>query len=140
MDVITYLEQVEKYRLAAEYLRDEYERVSSIAMKVTASENDGMPHAPGISDKTGNGAVNLSDIMLDINKAFIQFYDYRRRVNDNLRQLPTTQYEVLYKRYFDCMKFCDIAESMGYTEQGIYKIRTQGLKNLSKITGYPYIV
>lgn len=146
MKVVEWLENVQKLDFAVDELSGQLQEVRERAMKCTAGEMDGMPHAVGfVSDKVGNGVVNIVVMEARIAAKIDQYVDYRDDVIDNLMKLPPMQCKVLYLHYvghFDedngtkkYMSWTEIARYLGYSVMQVGRIKKAALKNLENMMG-----
>lgn len=110
----------------------EREQLLDIATKVTPSL-DGMPHGGGVTDKVGNIAVKLTALAEETNALVDQFVDQRQAVIKALEQLPTNEYAVLHKHYVQFMTWEAIAEEMDISTMTVWRYKTSGLENLSRV-------
>lgn len=107
---------------------DLLERATSMAPNM-----DGMPHAPGVSDKVGNAAARLADKAAEIDRLTDKFVDHRNQALALLERLPPLEYRVLHCLYVRYWTREDTAEALDKSERQIYRIRRNGLKHLQAI-------
>lgn len=132
LDAERWLEQFAKLDELMEGKRAEIERVRAAAYN-TVGGMDGMPHAPGISDKVGSLTVKL----LVLEDELKQYEDRKSAMLDVLQMLPANEYGVLHRKYVRHMTKRQIAESMGYCERQISRIKKNGLKLLKDVLKCP---
>ena len=132
MTVLEWLERGDQIQAEIEETKAEYERYFSIATKTTAG-NDGMPHASDISNKVGNNAVKMAELLKEIEALEKRFDDYKQEVNAALKQLPVNQYKVLHKKYILNMNWDEIAYDMNYSRMQIWRFNNSGLIALKSI-------
>ena len=143
MDAEKYLERVKDADAKIDAKRAEERELWAIATSVTQA-NDGMPHAPGVSDKVGNIMHKILQAQKRTNRQIDRYIDIREDVIRHIEMLPTKQYTALHwlyvrKREYRKKKqswyytWSEVAENMGCTEQNLSKLRKRGLKNLQKI-------
>ena len=107
----------------------EKENLLTLATKTT-QDNDGMPHAPGTSDKVGNLSVKLLMKEQEINHIIDTFVDLKYEIISQIRTLPTDECDVLYKYYVLNYGLFDIADER---EQSIDWIKKLKWRAISKI-------
>ena len=132
MDVIEWLKRIGKLNQMIDAKLDEMERLRTIATN-TVGQLDGMPHAPGISDKVGKMAVKLAVLEQEIDDLIDKYIDHKRDVANALEKLSAEEYGILHKYYIVGMTLEQIAEGMGYCKRQISRIKKKGLKNLEDV-------
>ena len=126
-----------------ETYKAELQQLWAIATSTT-QVNDGMPHAPGVSDKFGNIMYKLIEAQNRTNEQIDRYVDIREDVIRHIELLPTKQYRVLYwlyvkkkasRKYNQSLYYTwqEVAENLGCSAQNIYNIRKRAVKNLQKI-------
>lgn len=124
-----YLELIQKLDLLIINECEELEKLNSIAVKVT-QENDGMPHAPGTSDKVGNGAIKIVEKQKEIDEIISLSIDLREEIIGQIRKLHKDEYDVLYKYYVLEMKLFDIADIKDKSETWVKEMKRKGINNI----------
>lgn len=143
MNAYRYLEQVKKADAMIESKRAEERELWAIATGMTQA-NDGMPHAPGVSDKVGNIIHKIIKAKEDTNAQIDRYIDVRNDVIRHIEMLPVKQYKVLHWLYVRKREYreknqswyytwSEVAENIGCSEQNIANIRKRAVKNLQKI-------
>ena len=85
-----------------------------ITMKLT-----GMPHASGISDKTGNYAVEIADLKAVIELNMDRCWYELRRLNRYIESIDDSELRQIFSlRYINGMTWQQIAFSMGTAGDG----------------------
>lgn len=129
MNVIEWLSQIGKLNQMIDAKIAERDQIRMLATN-TVGNLDGMPHAPGISDKVGSLAVKLVALEADINALVDQYVDRRQEVVEVLERLPEREYGVLHRYYIRGMTWEQVAEDMGYCTTQVWRIKKNGLKLL----------
>ena len=143
MNAYEYLEQVKIADAMIDTKRAEEQELWAIATSVTQT-NDGMPHAPGVSDKVGNIIPKILKAKQRTNEQINRYIDIRTDVIRHIEMLPIKQYTVLhwlYVRKRDHREkdqswyytWREVAENLGCSEQSISNLRKRAVKNLQKI-------
>ena len=143
MNAYKYLEQVKIADAMIEVKKAEQQELWALATSTT-QVNDGMPHAPGVSDKVGNIMYKLVEAQNRTNEQIDRYIDIRNDVIRHIEMLPTKQFTVLYWLYVRkkaqrkqnqslYYTWREVAENLGCTEQNIAKIRKRAVRNLQKI-------
>ena len=123
-----WLERFAKLDELIESKNAEKERVRGMACN-TVGNMDGMPHAPGVSDKVGCLAVKL----VSLDEELKRYDDQRNAMLDVLQMLPANQYGVLHREYVRYMTQEQIGQDMGYSTVQIWRIKKKALKFLEKL-------
>lgn len=95
----------------------------------TVGNMDGMPHAPGVSDKVGCLVVKL----VSLDEELKRYDDQRNAMLDVLQMLPANEYGVLRREYVQYMTQEAIAADMGYSTVQVWRIKKKALKILEKL-------
>ena len=143
MNVYEYLEQVKDADSKIDNKRAEERNLWAIATGTTQA-NDGMPHAPGVSDKVGNIMPKIIAAQKRTNAAIDRYIDIRDDVIRHIEMLPPKQYTALHWLYIRkrdhkeknqswYYTWREVAENIGCTEQNLSKLRKRAVKNLQKI-------
>lgn len=143
VNVYEYLEQVKDADAKIDAKRAEEQELWAIATSMTQA-NDGMPHAPGVSDKVGNIIHKIIEAQNRTNEQIDRYIDIRDDVIRHIEMLPRKQYTVLhwlYVRKRDRREknqswyytWNEVAENIGCSEQNISNIRKRAVRNLQKI-------
>ncbi len=143
MNAYKYLEQVKNADAMIDIKRDEERELWAIATSMTQA-NDGMPHAPGVSDKVGNISIKIMQAQERTNAQIDRYIDIRDDVIRHIEMLPPKQHAVLYWLYVGKRErrkpnqswyytWREVAEILGCTEQNISNVRKRAVNNLQKI-------
>ena len=124
-----YLELIQKLDLLILNELEELEKLNTIAAKVTQA-NDGMPHAPGASDKVGNGAIKIIEKQKEIDEIISLSIDLRKEIIGQIRKLHKDEYDVLYKYYVLEMSIFDIADVRKKSETWVKEMKRKGINNI----------
>jgi DNA-directed RNA polymerase specialized sigma subunit len=81
---------------------------------------DGQPHGTGISRKTEDKAVRLTEIREKWKQAKDQAFEVRQRVLEVIIDIPDIEGKVLYERYINLLTWEQIAEKLYYSNSGIF--------------------
>lgn len=132
MDVIEWLSQIGKLNQMIDAKIAERDQIRLLATN-TVGNLDGMPHAPGISDKVGSLAVKLVALEADINALVDQYVDRRQEVVEVLERLPEREYGVLHRYYIRGMTWEQVAEDMGYCTTQVWRIKKAAIRLLENM-------
>lgn len=143
MNAYDFLEQVKTADDMIDSKRAEERELWAIATSMT-QVNDGMPHAPGVSDKVGNIIQKIIEARDRTNEQIDRYIDIKADVIRHIEMLPPKQYKVLHWLYVRKRErrkpnqtwyytWREVAENLGCTEQNISNIRKRAVKNLQKI-------
>lgn len=143
MNAYEYLEQVKNADAMIETLKAEERELWAMATSMTQA-NDGMPHAPGVSDKVGNIIHKIIEAKNRINEQIDIYIDIRKDVIRHIEMLPPKQFMVLHWLYIRKREYREkgqswyytwkeVAENMCCSEQNISNNRKRAVRNLQKI-------
>lgn len=128
MDVIAWLERFAKLDELIEAKKAEMDRVQELACN-TVGKADGMPHAPGITDKVGTLVVKLVTLDEELKK----YSDQKDAMLDVLQMLPAAEYGILHREYVRYMTQEQIADDMNYSTVQVWRIKKNALNLLEAI-------
>lgn len=143
MNAYEFLEQVKIADSEIEIKRNDERELWAVATSITQA-NDGMPHAPGVSDKVGNIIQKIIEARDRTNAQIDIYIDIRDNVIRHIEMLPPKQKAVLYWLYVGKRErrkpnqswyytWREVAEILGCTEQNISNVRKRAVSNLQKI-------
>lgn len=116
----------------------EKQELFTLATKTT-QENDGMPHAPGVSDKVGNLSAKILMKEQEIDHVIDTYVDLKDEIISQIEKLPADEYEVLYKFYVLDEGLFDIADSREQSVDWIKKLKWRGISHIKVIKSAVYI-
>lgn len=122
MNVVEWLESIRKLDQLIDAKIAEKERVRELMVN-TVGSIDGMPHAPGISDKVGNLTVKLISLEEELNALIDRYVDEKAEVVKAIEQLPEREYGVLHRYYLRSMTLEQVAEDIGYCTTQVWRIK-----------------
>lgn len=137
MKTETYLELIKKLDVLIKNEIAEKENIITLATKTT-QENDGMPHAPGVSDKVGNLSVKLLMKEQEIDHIIDVFIDLKEEIKKQIRTLPADECDVLYKFYVLDKGLFEIAEGRNQSVAWIQKLKWRGISHIKVIQSETY--
>jgi RNA polymerase sigma factor (sigma-70 family) len=129
MDVIEWLGQIGKLDQLIDSKMAERDRVKALAVN-TVGSLDGMPHAPGITDKVGNLTVKLIALEEELNALIDEYVDRKQEVVEVLEKLPEREYGVLHRYYIRNMTYEEVGQDMGYSTVQVWRIKKDGIQLL----------
>lgn len=88
---------------------------------------DGLPHGNGVSRKTEDKAVKLSDTMREWEQAIKDAKKIREKVFRVVVDVPGIEGEVLYNRYILLQTWEQVADDLHYSYTGIHKCHKRAL-------------
>lgn len=137
MKTETYLGLIKKLNMLIENKELEKQELFTLATKVT-QENDGMPHASGVSDKVGNLSVKLLMKEQEINHIIDTYVDLKNEIIGQIEKLPVDEYDVLYRRYILDDGLFEVAEHRNQSVAWIQKLTWRGMSKIKVIQSEAY--
>ena len=104
--------------------------LNSVPGNVECGKWDGMPHAPGTSDKVGNLSVKLLMKEQEINHIIDTFVDLKYEIISQIRTLPTDECDVMYKYYVLNIGLFDIADEREQSVDWIKKLKWRAISRI----------
>lgn len=135
MNVENWLYKVKKYDQLIDAKLAEQARLKAIATDISPKPMDGMPFEnTGMPpQKMENAIIKLVELSHEIDRIIDEYIDYKQEVLKVLEQLPDKEYGVLHRYYIRYMTLEQIAESMCYSRQQIWRIKKNGLNILQNL-------
>jgi len=123
------LKQYQSIKREIERLQTEKDRMAQCyvgAVKIT-----GMPSGKGIpGDPVGKAAVKLVALSQELADRLNELIALRRSIEIAIGSLPPLSQEVMRLRYIEDMAIKDIAKTMSYSEEWVFKTHEKSLKTL----------
>lgn len=128
-----FLRQYEYADARARRLREEYEKEIVLIDAIrSASDNDGMPHATGISKPVEDKAIRLADKALEWRNAEADAIKARQTVFELINSIDGVEGEVLYERYINLRKWEEICVIVHYSWHGVHAVHRRSLKMVER--------
>ncbi len=122
-----YLEQYRTLDAEIESKREQIERITAIATKVSPS-SDGLSSSGDVSDRVGKAAAKLVDlqreIASDVERLVALKIEIRTQINSI--HLPAYRY-ILEEHYFNFKSFDVIGEEIGYSRMQVCRMHGTAL-------------
>ncbi len=132
MDAKIYLRQIRRIEILIDNKQKEIDALRSKLICSGTSFEEKVQ-----TSKTNNREKNLLALLEyqhELNETIDSLIDIKREVSNVIDQLENPEaIDILYKRYFQFMKWEDIAFLKGYTMQGIHKLHAKALKDIQSI-------
>ena len=134
-----YLKQYEYADRRARHFRELYEeqqeKIDAIGSTLAG---DGLPHGTGVSRKTEDKAIRLSEAALAWKEAELDALMIRGEVFAMIEDVPGTEGEILYQRYIKLMPWEKICVAINYTWSSTHRAHRRALaivqERLDKLT------
>lgn len=93
---------------------------------------DGQPHGSGVSKKTENKAIKLSEARERWKRARDDAFEIRQRVLNVIIDIPDIEGKILYERYINLLTWEQIAEKLYYSYSGLFYAHGRALNIVEK--------
>lgn len=124
-----YLRQYEYAVKRIRRLEEEYETELLLIDAVrSVSDNDGMPHASGISTPTEDKAIRLADKALRLVDARTEAIRIRQEIFDLVDGINGTEGEVLYHRYILLKSWEQVCVDINYSWMQTHRYHHKALE------------
>lgn len=131
-----YLEEIEAYETAIKNKRIEKKQLEDLSTSITAPTDREAVQTSGVSDKVGNCAVRIADLIGEIETAINEYLtekSKRIKVIDSVLFQNVTQYDLLFKRYVEFKDLTDIAPEIKVSYPYALELHREALKKVAKI-------
>ena len=132
-----YLELIRKLDILINNELLEKENIFTLATKTTQVLSD-MPKAPGVSDKVGNLSVKLLMKQQEIDHIVDIYVDLKNEIISQIRTLPMSECDVLYRYYVLDQGLFDIADEMNYSVSWVKMLKCRGANKIKIIESDTY--
>lgn len=88
---------------------------------------DGLPHGTGVSRKTEDKAIRLSEAALDWKEAELDALEIKGRVFNMIDNIPGVEGEILYQRYINLRTWEEICVAIHYTWSSTHRAHRRAL-------------
>lgn len=132
-DAKHYLNQVYRIEERIDGLIEQLEHYQAIGTRITSQWGDGVhsgtPHSP-----VEQAALKLVEIETEINEEMSQLVDTKRAVKHVVSQVEDPQQKMVIElRYFQYLRFPDIAKRMNYSERQLQRLHREALVSVAYI-------
>lgn len=128
------LQELSKYYKLHERLERNWEMLSSlyVAAGLGTQVITGMPHAPGVSDKVGDLAIEIGDLQSRIDYLESKCAEEKKKLEKYIDGIKEDQTRMIFRlRFIHCMTWPQVAEAIGgrNTVSGVRSICYRHLKS-----------
>lgn len=129
-----YLQQVKHIDGMIQKKQEQIDDLRSRASSTALHTDSERVQSSGVKDKISDCIAKVVDLCVEINEDIDKFVDLKAEVMHTIDSLEDLEERrVLYCRYFQYMKFYDIAEEMNYSQETVYRLHRSGIKKISEI-------
>ena len=110
------LQELSKYYKLHERLERNREMLSSLyaAAGLGAQVITGMPHAPGVSDKVGDLAIEIGDLQSRIDHLESKCAEEKKKLEKYIGGIKDDQTRMIFRlRFIHCMTWPQVSETLG---------------------------
>ncbi len=127
-----YLRGYQRHKRRVERIEAELEEIRTMKMNPSIN-SDGMPHGHNQSDLSSY-AADITELEERLYQEGMQQVKKYKDISFKISELEKEdERDVLFYRYIKDLRFWEIAQKMGYSEQWIYKLHGMALRKLKKI-------
>lgn len=131
-----FLQDIKSYEIAIHNKRIELKQAEELATSITAPTDREAVQTSNISDKVGECAAKVADLIAEIEEAIIIYLDEkskRIKVIDSVRLQSATQYDLLFKHYVEYKELTDIAPELKLSYPYVLELHREALIKVAKI-------
>jgi len=133
MSAKEYLERLKIHDILINQKREELAMLRQVIGSTPLLYGQDKVQTFGISDKVGNGVVNVLGLQDEINEEIIKYTKEMHLLINQIQALNHPSFvPLLFKRYVQYNDFEGIAKDMGYTYQYIIEVHGKALKAFEK--------
>lgn len=131
-----YLEDIEVYETAIKNKQIEKKQLEDLSTSITAPTDREAVQTSGVSDKVGNCATRIADLIGEIETVINEYLvekSKRIKVIDSILFQNVTQYDLLFKHYVEFKDLTDIAPEIKVSYPYALELHREALKKVAKI-------
>lgn len=133
---VEWLNRALKLNTEMEHLKREIRRLELEASSIVSPPgHGGRSSLP--SDKVGRAAAKIADEQRRLGSMMIRILELKQDIRERIMMYTETprHEEVLLRRYVEFQRWEDIAEEMAYDAKHIFKLRRQGIEQITEHKG-----
>ena len=133
---VEWLNRALKLNTEMEHLKREIRRLELEASSIVSPPgHGGRSSLP--SDKVGRAAAKIADEQRRLGSMMIRILELKQDIRNRIMMYTETprHEEVLLRRYVEFQRWEDIAEEMAYDAKHIFKLRRQGIEQITENKG-----
>lgn len=128
-----YLQQIHKADKRIENKLSEISSLRALTESVTSSWKEDVVQSSSSGDKLGDTINRIIDLERELNADIDRLIDLKREVMKVIDQLEEPYCDILYKRYFQYMRWEEIALEMHYTYQWVCVLHGKALLKVKEL-------
>lgn len=128
-----YLERVEKLNAMIENKMAELAQWRGIALGITPQAAGDRVQSSGSQQKMADAINRVVDLQAEINEMVDRLIDTKQEIIKTIEKLNATEYDVLHKRYIQCMTFDEIALARKKSKSWATTVHGRALQHLKLI-------
>lgn len=132
-DAKHFLNQVYRIEERIDGLMKQMERYQDMATHITSKWGDGI-HSGDAHSQVEQAVVKIVELEQEINTEIDQLIQVKRHVKKVVNQVDDPQQKMLLElRYFQYLRFPDIASRMNYSERQLLRLHGEALESVARI-------
>lgn len=134
MDAKDFLKRIRLLDKKVKAKQREFKRMEIEAESVKASSFCERVQSSSNSSKVENAVVELDEYKNEIDRDIQELIKYKRKVMKKVDMLEDPdEVDILYRRYFEFMKWEDISEATSFSARQVHNIHGSALENFKKV-------
>lgn len=132
-DAKHFLNQVYRIEERIDGLMKQMERYQDMATHITSKWGDGI-HSGDVHSQVEQAVVKIVELEQEINDEIDQMIQVKHQVKKVVSQVDDPQQKMLLElRYFQYLRFPDIASRMNYSERQLLRLHGEALESVARI-------
>lgn len=133
MQATDYLKQLKEIDFLIRLKQDEYQRWKMAALNTTSYSDGERVQASSSQQRMADAIARYIDLERETAQAIAEQMHKQKEILETLMLLSVDEYAVLHMRYYQRMKFEDIAAQMFRSLSWVKKTKQKALRNLQAI-------
>ena len=130
------MQEIKTYETAIHNKQIELKQVEELATSITVPTDREAVQTSGVSDKVGNCATRIADLIDEIEAVINKYLDEkskRIKVIDAVLFQNVTQYDLLFRHYVEYKDLVDVAPELKLSYPYVLELHQEALKKVAKI-------
>ena len=124
------LQSIRRISFEIKHRRSRITALKSILTSTTQSYNSDVVQDAGGQDKMAKLISQINDLKQEVKKLEKELFEIKIEVFDTIKKLPSPEFEILYRRFFESESFKEISKELCYSERQIFRYYNSGIKAL----------
>ena len=133
LDIISYLQEIEKLDILINNKIIEVEQWKALALKTTSVLTPDKVQSSGSQQKMAEAIEKYIDIEHEINESIDRFYAIKSEILSKIEQLPADEYDILHRVYVQYIPIKVVADLCDRSYSWAIKLHNKAIDHLQEL-------